>query len=330
MNYELEEVPLWYKRPPITGKEMDETSTGDVLIEHPSFKQLIALDDFLPVGPAYGASYSPGETPVASFWNVIKQSLGETPYEVVSAGTTMNREVMFASIRLSNGFEVGGRKFNEYLTLLDSLNTSFARQFRYNNVCVVCMNTVMQSLSSGVTLGKAKHTSNFDNNIERLIDDAKAFHAVSNAFQEMLQRAYTTPCSRDEARAWIAGITCQTSKVLTNGQRNKVARITELFDSGRGNEGKSHLDAFQALTDYFTHESSTRKDSGAQWSASEFGAGAQIKTLAATKFEENWARFVKHGEHLLTKRTPMLDSNQAQQYEETPRYLADERETEPA
>ncbi len=323
MNYELEERPLFYKRPPITDDEFEVFEGQDVLIEHPSFKQLIAMDDYLPVGPAYSASYCPGERPVQSFWDVISRSLEGLPYEIVSAGTTMNRAVMFASIKLTDGFMVGERKFKEYLTLLDSMDSTFSRQFRYNNVCVVCMNTVMQSLSSGVSVGKAKHTSNFDANVERLITDANNFHTVSEGFQEMLQRALTTPCSRDEARAWIAGITGQTAKVMTNGMRNKVARITELFDNGAGNDGRSHLDAFQALTDFYTHESTSRKDAGAQWSTSEFGSGAVIKTLAATKFEENWARFVKHGEHLLLEKKPIAIETNVAPDPLSPRVLAD-------
>jgi len=305
MNYELVEVPLFYKRP-ATDEEMIEQllpTREDVIVEHPTFRQLLAEDDWLPVGPAFGASYSPGNRPIESFWNVIASSLEGVPYEVVSAGTTMNREVMFASIRLTDGFEVGGRKYNEYLTLLDSLNASFARQFKYNNVCVVCMNTVLQSLSSGVSVGKAKHTVNFETNLKRLIEDAQSFHAVSELFKAMLERAYLTPCSRDEARSWIAGITGQNAKIMTNGLRNKIARITELFDCGAGCEGRTHLDAFQALTDYYTHESTLRKETGAQWSNSEFGSGAQIKTLAATRFEENWKKYVLHGEHLLAEKT---------------------------
>jgi hypothetical protein len=115
----------------------------------------------------------------------------------------------------------------------------------------------------------------------------------------MLQRAHEKECSRDEAKAWAAGIQGRNMDKGTNALVQKAARIGELFTSGRGNEGRTRLDAFQALTEFETHESSNRKESSAQNYSSNWGASALTKTIAAQRFEVEWDANVKRGNRLL-------------------------------
>ena len=294
MPFEVVESPIFYKK-----KEISQI-TGlqeDVLIEDPEYKILLASDDWLPIGEPYASSYCPSS--IAMFWEVVRQGMGETEYKIVSAGTVDNRRKIFASLKVTEGFEVAGRKFDDFITVLDSFDKSTALTAKYLNFCTVCNNTFMASLSSGTEIGKAKHTKMLEINVEKLISAIDGFAGTSNLFKEMLQRAHEKPCTKDEAKSWAAGIEGRNMSKGTNGLVQKVARIGELFESGRGNEGKTRLDAFQALTEFETHESSNRKEPGSQSYTSNWGASAATKQLAATRFEAEWDLNVKNGTRLL-------------------------------
>jgi hypothetical protein len=300
MNWDVIESPIYYQV-----KKPDEFGIPrDVFVQDPEFKTLLANDDFLPVGQPYGSSYCP--TSIEMFWEVIKKGMGDTPYQIISAGTVDNRQKVFASLKVSEGFRIGDREFKDYITLLDSFDRSTALQARYTNVCVVCQNTLSAAMRAGEQIGKAKHTAMIEMNIGRLIDAIDAFVGTSAHFRGLLQEAYETPCSRDEARAWITGIEGRNADALTNGLKQKTARMVELFEIGRGNAGRTRLDAFSALTDFHSNESTNRKGDNAQYMTSEWGASAQVKTLAVSRFKEDWSKNVRHGERLLNEDKSLL------------------------
>jgi hypothetical protein len=300
MNWDVIESPIYYKvrKPDEYGIERD------VFIEDPEFKTLLASDDFLPVGQPYGSSYCP--TSIQTFWEVIRKGMGDTPYQIISAGTVDNRQKVFASLKVSDGFQIGDRIFKDYITLLDSFDKSTSLQARYSSIAVVCANTFAANMQSGTQIGKAKHTAMIEMNIGRLIDAMDAFAGTSAKFKSLLQEAHDTPCPRDEARAWLTGIECRNADALTNGMKQKTARMIELFDGGRGNQGKTRLDAFSALTDFHSNESTNRKGDNAQYMTSEFGASAAVKTLAVSRFKEDWTKHVRHGERLLNEDKTLL------------------------
>jgi hypothetical protein len=302
--FEIIESPIYHK----VSKPNDYGINEDTFIECPTFKQLLASDDFLPIGEPYASSYCPSS--IETFWEIVRKGFGDTPYEVVSAGTVDNRCKVFASIKVSDGFRIGDREFKDFITILDSYDKSTSLQARYSNVCVVCANTFAANMQSGTQVGKAKHTQMIEMNISRLIDAIDGFIGTSASFKALLTEAYTTPCSRDEARAWITGIEGRnaTASGLTNGMLQKTARMVELFDQGRGNEGRTRLDAFSAVTDFHSNESSNRKSEGAQRYSSEFGASAQVKNLVATRFEKDWEHNVRVGEGLLARDKAVLVS----------------------
>lgn len=293
MPFEVIESPIYYKK-----QETDQFGfVKDVFVQDPEYKILLANDDWLPVGDPYGPSYQPSS--IEMFWEVIKKGMGTTPYQIVSAGTVDNRRKLFASLKVTEGFEVAGRKFDDFITVLDSFDKTTALTAKYLNFCTVCNNTFMASMRSGKEIGKAKHTQMLELNVARLISAIDSFAGTSNLFQAMLQRAHEQTCSRDEAKAWAAGIHGRNMDKGTNALVQKAARIGELFESGRGNEGRTRLDAFQALTEFETHESSNRKEAGAQNYTSNWGASALTKSIAAERFESDWDSNVKRGTRLL-------------------------------
>jgi len=303
MPYEIIEAPIQYK----VEAEVDGFPV-EKIIEDPQYKRLIASDDLKPIGEPFAKSYCPSS--ISTFWEIIRKGMGETPYKVVSAGTVDDRCKLFASIKVSDGFTIGEREFKDYITLIDSFDKTTSLQARYSSICVVCANTYAMVMNSGSQIGKAKHTALIEMNIGRLTDAIAAFAGTSAANKVMLQKAYQTECSRDEARAWITGLEGRnaTASGLTNGMLQKTARMVELFEQGRGNEGRTRLDAFSAVTDFHSNESTNRKGDGAQRYTSEWGASAQVKNLVATRFEQDWDSNVKRGSGMLETHKMVLAS----------------------
>ena len=64
---------------------------------------------------------------------------------------------------------------------------------------------------------------------------------------------------------------------LSTRAENTVDRLVSLFNGGAGNNGRNMADAFSAVTDYYTHESSGGENKEKQFLSSEYGAGAQRK-----------------------------------------------------
>jgi hypothetical protein len=289
--FEVVSTPLCYRIP--SNDPFGEVP--DKIIEDPNWRRLIATDDFLPVGDPFAPSYTPSS--IAGFWNILEKGLGETPYTVISAGTTDNRGKVFASIKVTDGFRVGDRIVKDYITLLDSFDKSCSITAVYSSIVTVCLNTFLANLQAGSVVGKARHSGNLDGNIQKVIDALDTFAGTSAYFQHLMETSDKEPCSRDEARAWVTGVETRNAKDLSNSIKQRTARIVELFDGGKGNSGRTRLDAAMGITEFYSHESS--REAGNQLYSSEFGSGAQVKRFVMEGFERDWDKFVKAGEAML-------------------------------
>jgi hypothetical protein len=273
------------------------TPEGDQ-IRDTGWRQLVADDDKLPVGDPYReATYFPSS--VEGFWNTISEGMGDTPYQVISAGSVNNRGKIFASIKVSEGFKIGEREFLDYITIVDSFDKSTALQARYSNVCVVCQNTFAAVLGSGREIGKAKHTANFTANVERLVKAIDLFAGTSATFKALLEEAQDTPCTREEARHWLTGVEAGGQGREDKRILQKTARMVELFETGRGNRGSSRLDALSAYTDFHSHESSKSTSDTGQYMNSEWGTSSLRKTEAVVNLRDKWDTNVTKGRNLL-------------------------------
>ena len=267
------------------------------------YQILIATDDGLPVGPPFNpATYTPSS--VGLFWSIIETALKDRDYTIASAGSVKDRTRLFASIQINDHYEVGGRVFQDFLTLLDSFDSSTSLQARYSNTCVVCNNTFNAALNNGKNLGKAKHTGDLFEAAGRIAESIETFFSKALEVKKVLGIAHATDVTEFQARCWVAGVDCAKKSKLSPSDVQRVARMTELFRHGKGNDGKTQLDAFQGLTEFHTHESGKRfsdklKKIG-QWMSSEFGSSADVKTRALEALE-SWDAYQAKGYELLKK-----------------------------
>ncbi len=210
---------------------------------------------------------------------------------VASVGSLCNRARIFVTLAVPDvgSFVAAGREFKPYLNFLSSHDKSAELTVVASTVCTVCNNTFSANLQNteGDTLRIGiKHRPGMAARIANIPGVVAAYYATVEHFKAVMDKLASMPCTALEAQAFFAGLLMdgegrKSSEGLSTVSRNKVTRLVELFATGAGNDGNGWDDVFQAVTDYYTHESAGDKASKqAQEETSEYKTGATKKARA--------------------------------------------------
>ena len=222
----------------------------------------------------------------ARFWEIVQNAVGGTGATIESAGTIYDRCRRFVTVKLGtelDTFKVGDREFNNRFSLLDSIDGSTNFYGVNSSTCVVCANTfaVVMGDTSGEFRFKIRHSKNLLPKIENMEKAIDQFLGVTAQFKKALTIANEVPVTPVDARALFAGWSATDTNGMSSRSFNTVTRLSELFQRGKGNNGETLLDAFSAVTDYYSHESSGGADQPGfrmkQTISSEFGSGSRKK-----------------------------------------------------
>ena len=124
----------------------------------------------------------------------------------------------------------------------------------------------------------------FRSRLENIVEIIDAYAGTQAKFKAEFERLMNEEMKVDQARnlfaGWMIRSNSEESKDLGPKTLVKVNRLTELFESGKGNTGENRADAFSAVTDYYTHESTRKQGQNVnrQVFSSEFGIGRMAKT----------------------------------------------------
>lgn len=241
-------------------------------------------DDGQPVGKPVPETY----TAVTNqrFWEIVQNAVGGTGAVIESAGTVFDRCRRFVTVKLQTDldtFKVGDREFKNRFSLLDSIDQSTNLYGVNSSTCVVCSNTFAMAMGdrSGEFRFKLRHSKNLVPKIENMEKAIDQFIGVTAQFQQAMKIANEIPVKLDQARPLFAGWIAEETNGLSTRSFNTVGRLTELFTRGAGNRGETLLDAFSAVTDFYSHESSGGQDQPGfrmkQTVSSDFGAASKRK-----------------------------------------------------
>lgn len=274
-----------------------------------------------------GQPYNPDTfQPVTNtdFLKMIGDSIGGTSHKVVSVGSVRNRGRVFLSIELigMEQFESAGRKFGAFLNFGNGHDKSSVLWVNTSNISVVCDNTFSINLLSVENKAKSsggeeeevsirqRHTKNVKLNLPKISDLVDKAIGVQKEFQVAFEQIGKVSLVNEDARNLFAGFVGR--KIPSKDRRlgfstrslNTVNRLDELFNRGRGNKGETMADAFSAVTDYYTHESSGGNNTARQFLSSEFGSGSDTKReFWGVVYGEDWEDRVESsqavGEELL-------------------------------
>ena len=209
-------------------------------------------------------------------------------YEGENVGTFKNRARRYITVALGTDmdqFYVGQREFKNRFCLLDSIDMSSSLYGVNTSLCIVCQNTFNAAMQdkSGLFRFKVRHSKNMIAGIENMEKGIESFIGVAKQFKHAMQVAAEIPVKRKEVSEAFTGWIMKSNKdkVIPTQSRNRIERLTELFSTGEGNKGETLLDAFSAVTDFYSHESSGGKDKDnfrmKQNESSHFGAGNRAK-----------------------------------------------------
>jgi hypothetical protein len=222
----------------------------------------------------------------ARFWEIVQNSVGGSGAIIESAGTIYDRCRRFVTVKLGtdvDDFTVGDRQFKNRFSLLDSIDGSTNFYGVNSSTCVVCANTfqVVMGDTSGEFRFKIRHSKNIMPKIENMEKAIDQFLGVTAQFKKALETANEIPVTPVDARSLFAGWIATEASGISARSFNIVTRLSELFQRGAGNNGETLLDAFSAVTDFYSHESSGGLDQEGfrmkQTISSEFGSGSRKK-----------------------------------------------------
>lgn len=277
--------PFDFKRIPLEFKVDGQTYSagGNYLI--------VSTDNNLPVGvdedncqfvgaecrrPSFGYMSN------AEFFQLVQNTIGNTGFEIASTGTLANRQKRFVSLKPSKftAFRAGGRDFKNHLNLMDAIDGTMNLLARYSNTCVVCANTFAIALREGDKIASNPHTKRHLERIPAFEATIEAFFGYAKQFEKLLNVMDETAMDSGEAKNLFAGFLNDGKKDELSSRRwGQVETLVSLFETGKGNAGKTALDAFSAVTDFYTHEHAVNGRLGlmGQETQSEIGSGFKAK-----------------------------------------------------
>jgi hypothetical protein len=247
------------------------------------FKILAGTDDHQFIGKPFAKTFTPVTN--AQFLDMIQEAISGVKGAVVeTVGSVCNRGRVFVSISIKgmDKFVIGEREFHDYLNFGNGHDQSCAVWANSSNICTVCYNTFSSNLDKANV--KVKHSKDVAARLENIVEIIDAYAGTQAKFKAEFERLMNEPMKTDQARnlfaGWMTRSNGEESKDLGPKTLTKVNRLTELFETGRGNSGENRADAFSAVTDYYTHESTRKQGQNVsrQVFSSEFGIGRMAKT----------------------------------------------------
>lgn len=284
------------------------------------FSMLVATDN---EAISIGKPFAPDSYRVLSnraFLAIVQDTLNQIRGAIVeSVGSVCKRGRIFVSLQLPDmrSFMVAGREFKPYLNFLSSHDKSCPFTLVLSTVCTVCNNTFNMNLSAADGRGfrvRVKHTSGMAEALANVPEIVAAYFVSVQRFQDVMAMLAQVPVSVADARAFFAGFLTETFdnesadllakelEELSSRRANQIDRLTELFQTGKGNGGQNLADLFSAITDYYSHENSGGDDAFKQVASSEFGDGHAMKGLAWAILQDDkrTANTVAAGHKVLT------------------------------
>ena len=270
--YEIERCPLFVE------------SRGE-FIPLEGWNYFRCSDDGLPAGKPVADTYVAVTN--SRFWEIVHNSVGGGGFTIESAGTIFDRARRFITVKLgtdADSFTVGNRVFKNRFTILDSIDGSTNLYGINTSVCVVCANTFRMAMNDkkGEFRFKIKHTKNLVPSLEGMEKAVENFIGVSAQFEAAMREASSIAVKPETAREAFAGfLGNEGGEALSTRSLNTVRRLVSLYRGGAGNNGETLLDAFSAVTDFYSHESSGGESKpgfrAKQALSSEYGAGMRAK-----------------------------------------------------
>ena len=202
--------------------------------------------------------------------SLINPLVEEGLLKIENIGHLQHGATVFVQAKVQSEFQVVGESYRSYITFLNGHVGNKSVAIGTTTYRVICGNTFALAYSD--ISEKFRHQQGVNEKVLETQAVSNYVNACMDKYAKQVERLACRNCEGSDLREAIDRIF---------GERfddAKKDRIRTLFHNGRGNEGRSFYDAFNAVTDFTSHE--VRKTSKAQFQYVNFGSGARINEKA--------------------------------------------------
>jgi hypothetical protein len=294
-EWDVERKPLTYVD--VNGNEQ-ETGYGI----------LVGSDDDKIIGRPMTPSYKAISN--EKFLDLVSDAMNKLPKaKIESIGSVCNRGKVFVTVSLDgkSNYKVGDREFKDYLNFGNAHDQSSKLWINNTNTCTVCDNTFTYNLNDkSAMVGSAVHRGDIELKLADLSNVVDDFLGTQADFRQKFNSLLKKKISDKKAQSLFTGFLMRNNpkEGLSTRCLNTVDSLNTLFKKGAGNRGENYADAFSAVTDYYTHNSTRGKGKNRlnQYVSSEFGLGRMNKQSFWTVINNDdlASRTIERGTKLLS------------------------------
>jgi phage/plasmid-like protein (TIGR03299 family) len=186
---------------------------------------------------------------------------------------------VFIQLQVNKEFEVIGESYRGYLTLLNSHNGTASVAIGPAMQRVICSNT-FQAVYNDIG-EKFRHTEGVT---ERVLNTTAITNFVDEAMKVYAGKVETLASTRCTGAQFREALETIYNKSVDKMRDSFVAKLNDLFYNGKGNEGRSFYDVFNACTEWSNHYA--RKTKAGNVYYTQFGQGANINRRAMAVLTE--------------------------------------------
>lgn len=204
---------------------------------------------------------------------LIRPMVDEGLLVVEKMGYLSHGSKVFAQARINQEFQVIGENYNAYITLLNGHTGNASVAIGPTAVRVFCNNTFAMAYSE--LSEKYRHMEGVN---ERVLESGSILEYVNSSmkkYTEYMDKLAVKPCSSEQFRQSLEAIY---QKDVDKMRESFVSQLNTLFYNGRGTEGRTFYDAFNAVTEYGSNFS--RKTESGRFNYANFGQGSRINQRA--------------------------------------------------
>ncbi len=243
------------------------------------FDILVSNDDEQQIGRPISPHYKPITNKM--FLDLVSDAMNRMPSaKIESVGSVCNRGKVFVTVSLQDHktFKAGHREFNDFLNFGNSHDQTSKLWINNTNICTVCDNTFNYNLHDTKNLvGSTVHRGDIEVKLADMSRIVDVFLETQEDFKIKFTNLLKKNIDKQEATNLFAGFLTRNSPSsgISPQCLTTINSLNTLFVKGRGNRGESYADAFSAVTDYYTHNSTRGqgKNIANQYVSSEFGLG---------------------------------------------------------
>lgn len=203
--------------------------------------------------------------------SLIKPLTEEGLMTIENIGYLQHGATVFVQAKIQSDFQVIGESYNSYVTFLNGHVGNKSVAIGTSAYRVICGNTFAMAYAD--ISEKFRHTVGVNDRVLETKAVSEYVTVCMDKYSQHVERMANRRCSKGEFHQSLEKIFQKRVSEI-----KQIEKLDELFTRGRGNEGVSLYDAFNAVTDFTSNVA--RKSAKTQFQYVNFGSGNRLNQRA--------------------------------------------------